>query len=263
MYLLVIIIFIFFLFPVYWLIATAFKADPTGFPPKIIPFNPSLENFKEGLINYGVLKGIKNSTIVALGSTILVLIVGSLAAYSLARFSFKGRESIGFFILGMRAFPPATLIIPYFLIMKNLHALDKYQTLIIVHALFNLPFAIWLLKGFFKEIPKEIEEAALVDGCSRLQSLTKIMIPICIPGIIATAVISFIFSWNEFLFAFILTKDVTQTMPIILSSFIVHRGILWGEMSAAGVMSILPVIILSFTIQKYIARSMTFGAVKE
>jgi len=263
MYILVMFVFIYFLFPVYWLVVTAFKSDPTGIPPKFIPVSPTLRNFVEGFVNYGVLKGLKNSTIVALGSTIVVLIVGALAAYSLARFNFKGRESLGFFILGMRAFPPVMLIIPYFLIMKNLHAIDKYQTLIMVHALFNLPFAVWMLKGFFQEIPKEIEESAMVDGCSRLQSLIKIVIPIAIPGIIATAVISFIFSWNEFLFAFILTRDVVKTMPIILSSFIVHRGILWGEMSAGGVMGILPVLIFGFLIQKYIASTMTFGAVKE
>jgi multiple sugar transport system permease protein len=261
-----------FLFPIVWMIATSFKPpeDVLARPPVIL-FQPTLENYRFafGEANFG--RFIVNTLIIASGSTIIVMVVGSLAAYSFARYD-PGSGTLLFFVLTTRMMPGIAVIIPFFVIFLNLGrtrigralflGLDQHGALIIAHTVFTLPFAIWLMYSFFQDVPQALEEAALVDGSTRFGTFWRIALPLAAPGLAVTAIFSFFFSWNEFLFANVLTRDTAKTITVAVSGFQTQQGFLWGPMAAAASVAIVPTLVFVLVLQNYIVRGLTMGGVK-
>lgn len=251
------------LFPPVVLFLTSIKTelDALSFPPKWV-FTPTIKNYAEifktsPLVGYAL-----NSLIVASLNTVVCLFLGSMAAYSLARFKFRGADNIAFWILSIRMMPPVAAIIPIYLLMKNLRILDTPWCLVITYLTFNLPFVVWMLKGFFEDIPREIEESALIDGCSEFGVFRKIALPLVAPGLAATAILAFIFSWNEFLFALILTGTKAVTLPVGIMGYMKETGINWGYMTAGGILALIPVIIFTILVQRHLVKGLTLGALK-
>jgi multiple sugar transport system permease protein len=254
------------------MVATSFKppADILARPP-VIGFEPTLDNYRFafGEANFG--KFIINTLIVASGSTAIVVVVGALAAYSFARFN-PGNGNLMFFILTTRMMPAIAVVIPFFVIFRNLgrtsigHALflglDQPGALIVAHTVFNLPFAIWLMHSFFQDVPRSLEQAAMVDGSTRFRAFVRIALPLAAPGVAVTAVFSFFFSWNEFLFANVLTRDAAKTITVGVSGFQTQQGILWGPMAAAATVAVVPTLVFVLVLQRFIVRGLTMGAVK-
>ena len=255
---------VFFLFPVLYLFMTSFKSrlDIYVMPPKFI-FIPTVQAWIDAFTKKPLFLYFFNSTVVAFGTTVISLVFGTLAAYGLARFKIRGEKDIAFFILSIRMFPPIAASIPIFLFMKNFALLDTRFCLIIAYTVFNLPFVVWMMREFILAIPLEIEEAALVDGLTRMQAFRKILLPLLRPSLVAVAIFCIIFSWSEFLFSYLLTQTAAKTMPVSISEFITWREVTWEQVSAAGTALIIPVLVFSFFVQKYLVRGLSFGAVKE
>jgi multiple sugar transport system permease protein len=253
---------VFFLFPIVWISLTAFKT-PAEFltsPPVWIPRTPSLGYF-EHVIQAGGLKSLRNSLIISTSATLLSLLIGSLAAYGLARYKVGG-NNLPFFILSQRFMPAVAVIFPFLLVFKVLKWMDTHQALIVIYLTFNLPYAVWMMRGFFLEIPVEIEESALVDGCSPFGTFWRIALPLAAPGLIATGVFCFIFSWSEFFFAVCLTRAKAVTLSVYLPNFFGKHMIQWGEVGATSVMAMVPLFLISLFVQRYLVRGLTLGAVK-
>ena len=260
------------LFPIVWLIITSFKPadDIMTWPPRFI-FTPTLDNYTYALQKANFLLFIQNTILDAMVSTLIVIVLSSLAAYSFARYN-PGGGNILFFILTTKMFPAIAVVLPYFLIFKEIGntgigkflgvGLDRPGALIISYTMFNLPFAIWLMVSFFQDIPRELEDSSRLDGYNRLQVLRRVVLPLAAPGIAVTAIFCLIFSWNEFLFAYILTRDVARTITVGVESFFTLRGILWGPVAAAATISVAPMLIFVLILQRYMVRGLTFGAVR-
>jgi multiple sugar transport system permease protein len=239
-------------------------------PPHFL-FKPTLDNYRYALHQANFLVFVKNTILVAVTSTVIVIVLSSLASYSFARYN-PGGGNILFFILTTKMFPAIAVVLPYFLIFKEIGntavgnflqvGLDKPGALIISYTMFNLPFAIWLMVSFFQDIPRELEDSARLDGYNRLQVLRKVVLPLAMPGIAVTAIFCLLFSWNEFLFAYILTRDAARTITVGVESFFTLRGILWGPVAAAATISVLPMLIFVLILQRYMVRGLTFGAVR-
>ena len=251
------------LFPPVVLFVTSIKTDidALSFPPKWI-FDPTLKNYVDILNTSPLVDYALNSLMVASLNTLLCLIVGSMAAYGLARFKFRGADNLAFWILSIRMMPPVAAIIPIYILMKNLGLLDTPWCLVITYLTFNLPFVVWMMKGFFEEIPREIEESALIDGCSDFSVFFRIALPLVAPGLAATAIMVFIFSWNEFLFALILTGTKAVTLPVGIIGYMKETGINWGYMTAGGILALIPVIVFMILVQKHLVKGLTLGALK-
>jgi multiple sugar transport system permease protein len=296
---LTVIIAIIVLIPVFWMAATAFKSrsDAVAAPPKLI-FTPSMEGFiglftqrrqvtvAQGLddlkkdpdlkwyervmLNKGqqivgtseYVGYLKNSIVTAGTSTILSVIFGLFAAYAFSRFPVAGKSDLLFFILSTRMLPPVVVTIPIFLLYRQLGLFDTTIGLIILYTVFNLSFSVWLLKGFIDEIPREYEEAALVDGYSRLQAFFKIVLPQTITGLAATTVFCLIFAWNEYAFAVMLTAQRARTAPPSIPSVLGTGGIEWAQIAAGAMGFLIPVAIVTFALRNYLLRGVTFGAVR-
>ena len=260
------------LFPIVWLILTSFKPadDVMVYPPHFI-FKPTLDNYIYALQKANFLEFVKNTIFVASVSTIIVIVLSALASYSFARYN-PGGGNILFFILTTKMFPAIAVVLPYFLIFRDIGnsavgkllgiGLDKPGALIISYTMFNLPFAIWLMVSFFQDIPRELEDSARLDGYNRLQVLQKVVLPLAAPGIAVTAIFCLLFSWNEFLFAYILTRDVARTITVGVESFFTLRGILWGPVAAAATISVAPMLVFVLILQRAMVRGLTFGAVR-
>lgn len=258
----IIIICILCVFPLFWMLMISLKTGTQTLDPSIWIFKPTFENYKEAILNRNVLDYMRNSLIVVFFTTIISIFVGGLAAYGFARFNFKKREDMAFWVLSLRMLPPMATVIPFFVMARMLQILDTHVVLIICYMLFNIPFTIWMMRGFFEEIPQAIEEAAFIDGCSRFQVFVKILLPLSAPGLIATAIFCIINSWNEFVFALFLTSSDAITLPTTVTLFLSISGVAWGEMSAVGVITILPVLVFAMIVQKYMIRGLSFGGVK-
>ncbi len=252
-----------FMFPVYWIAIGAFKVEGEfyNFPPVFWPSQFSFENFERAFTMFNGTKGLVDSLIVAGANTVIVICFGVLLAYSMGRFK-TGGDNLSFFVISLLFAPPVISAIPLFMIFRTLSMLDTYRVLYLSYILFNMPFGVWIMKGFFEDIPPGIEHAALLDGYSRWQAFRKYVLPLAVPGIAVTALFVFIFSWNEFLFALIFTRSSVETLTITLSGMIGGHQIHWGELSALSLVAILPGIILTLFFQKYLVRGLTFGAVK-
>ena len=250
------------LFPFFWTIMTSLKTRVETINPAVWIFKPTLENYQAVFQKRDLLFYIKNSLLIVSATTVISLVLGTMAAYGFARFQFQRKEDLAFWILSLRMLPPMAVVIPFFLMGRFLHLLDKHIFLVIVYLSFNIPFTIWMMRGFIEDIPKELEESAWVDGCSRLQGLVKIVFPLTLPGMVATAIFCVIQSWNEFALAFFLTSFNSRTIPTTVTFFLTVLGVIWGEMAAVGVVATIPILIFAILVQKYLIRGLTFGALK-
>jgi len=250
-------------FPLLWMVTTSFKyrADIFSLPPQWI-FKPTFENYVWVLTKSLIPQCFINTMIIGFGSVSLASLIGIPAAYALARFKFKGKENFAFTILTARMGPAIGFMIPFFLMWKYLGMLDNHITLIVTYLTFNVPLTIWMMRGFFEAVPEALEEAAMVDGCTRFQAFLRITLPTVRTGIIATFMLCLIFTWTEFPFALILTYSSSVTLPVAITQFITHQGIQWGQMMAAAVLISLPIIIFAIIVHKYIVTGLTFGIIK-
>lgn len=226
-------------------------------------FTPTLDSFRFIFETKPILELLKNTLIVSVGSTVFSLIFGTMAAYGLARYRFRGRDDLAFYILSIRMFPPIVAALPIFMIFNTLDLLDTKLGLIIAYTTFNLPFVVWMMTGFIKAVPVQMEESAMVDGQSQLGAIFDILIPILRPSLIAVGIFCIIFSWNEFLFALILTKSAAKTLPVVIPEFITWTEVGWNYVAAAGVVLVMPVLIFAFLAQRYMVRGMSMGAIKD
>lgn len=252
----------FFIVPYLWMVLISIKPRVDIFEPGKLIFTPTFKSYENIIRNNGILDYFVNSMIVALATTVFSLIIGGFAAYGFARFSWKKRENLAFMVLSQRMLPAMALVIPYFLMAVMAGLLDTRIVLVICYMLFNIPFTILMMRGFFEDIPVEIEEAGRIDGCNGLKLIWKIVLPLAMPGFTATAIFCVINSWNEFVFANFLTTINAKTVPTSVLAFLSVSGTKWGEMAATGVLSSLPVILFGIIVQKYMIRGLTFGAVK-
>ena len=253
----------FFIIPYLWMMMISFKSRVDIFDPGKFIFTPTLKNYESIIQKYGIMDYFRNSIIVAIFSTVFSLIIGGLAAYGFARFRWPSRDRMLFQVLSQRMLPAMALVIPYFLMSVLTGVMDTQFVLIICYLLFNIPFTILMMRGFFEDIPVEIEEAGRIDGCNGLQLLLKVVLPLSLPGFTATAIFCLINSWNEFVFANFLTTIHAKTVPTAVLMFLSVSGTKWGEMAATGTLSSLPVILFGIIVQKYMIRGLTFGAVKD
>ena len=255
------------LLPVYWLATISLKQEVDQFavPPIWLRFTPTAAHFREILFVRPFGAYLWNSTVVATGSTLLAMALGVLAAYGLARFRLPGglEERLSFWIISTRMFPPIVSIVPLFLLMNRLDLLNTRTSLVLIYTAFNLPLVVWMMRSFFAEVPVELEEAALVDGMTRLEALGRVVMPLAAPGLAATAIFCLIVSWNEFLFALVLTQtDAAMTLPVGIAGQVTQYEIKWGAMSAAGVLAMVPILVFAFAVQRYLVRGLSLGAVK-
>jgi multiple sugar transport system permease protein len=250
--------------PVLWLVYTSFKPRILTFanPPVWIRFQPSVENYQQVIKEKNLLRPLINSIIIVTTSTVVTITVGSFAAYIFSRFKRGWIRPTLFAILTTNMIPPAVVLLPIFLFAINMKLYDTRLMMIIVYVAYNLAFVIWMLRSFFLEIPLEVEESARIDGCSNLGVLFRIVLPLSAPSIAATAILAFIFSWNEFIIALVLTTKNAYTLPILATGLISAKGVMWGQMAATSTFITIPEIIFIFFAQKHIVRGLTMGAVK-
>jgi multiple sugar transport system permease protein len=251
-----------FLFPLLWMFSTSIKtqAEYFTYPPVWVPAHPTLEHYRYIVSTTG-LNALRNSLIVASVNVALVMAVSIPAAYAIARFRIGGHD-FSFWVLSQRMLAPIAVILPLFLLFSQLKLVDTHPALILGYTSFNVAFAVWLLIGFFEEFPTEIEDAGLVDGCSRWGVLFRVTLPIVAPGLVVTALFCFVFAWNEFLFALILTRQAAITIPVQLAAFQAPTKILWGEMSAFATVGILPPLVFAFLLQRYLVRGLAVGGIR-
>jgi N,N'-diacetylchitobiose transport system permease protein len=261
-------------FPVYWMVATAFKPgrDALSYTPQWIPLHPTLDNFSEAINRPHFWDSVKNSLIIVTVVVGLSLVLAFLAALALAKFRFYGRKGVIVVILGVQMVPLAALIIPLYIMMskaettRGLHyvlGVDKLSGVIVMYLTFVLPFAVWTLRGFIDGVPRELEEAAMVDGTTRFGAFVRILLPLVGPGLVATSIFAFILAWNEFIIAYVfLQSPDNQTLMVWLASFTSLRGTEWGPLMAGATLCAIPVVIFFLLVQKRIAFGLTAGAVK-
>jgi len=251
------------LMPYFWLVLTSFKSrvDAFSLPPKVV-FTPILSNYIEAFLNKGILSNLWNSIIVTGFTTFFTLIIGLPSAYAFSRFPFRWDKILFNYLLATRFTPIVVLALPLYLIMSKVGLLNTFVGIIIAHVVFNLPFVVWMMKGFFDVIPKEVDEAAVIDGCSWLRVFLRMAIPLAGPGLAATAVFCAVNSWNEFMMALILTGNNTATMPVAIPGLLTPQGTAWGQIAAVGTVVTIPVLVFSMVVQKYMVKGMTMGAVK-
>jgi multiple sugar transport system permease protein len=260
----VLVIVLFALGPYLWMFISSItpETDLYGEVFRYLPANPSFENYPKIFQKISFARNLRDSLIVATTTMLVGLAISLTASYSFSRFRFRGRNYLMIQFLVINMFPIVLLLIPLFVIMRVLKLIDTYFALIIAYSTFTIPFSTWMMTSFFNAIPKQLDEAALVDGCTRFSAMTRVIVPIAMPGIAATGIYIFITAWNEFLYAAILTGNRVLTIPVALQNLIGEYNIAWGLLTAGGVISVIPVIVLFFFIQKQLISGMTAGAVK-
>jgi len=266
LYLLLVLILLYVLFPYIWTFLCSVKPEPELFSKKIhyLPISPTIQNYVSlfGLTKFP--RYFLNSLIIAFATTVLAVLISILAAYAFSRFRFPMRYLLMIIVLLTTMFPKILLIIPLFMIFRSLHLINTFAGLILAHSTFAIPFSVWMLTGFLETVPRDLELAALIDGCTRVQALLKIVIPLMLPGIAATAVYIFISSWNEYLYALIFTTTPSiRTLPVGLKMFVGKYEVSWGWLTAGGMVTSIPLVILFFLVQKHLIKGLTAGAVKQ
>lgn len=251
------------LIPILMMFSQSVKPDRLMFtdPPTIF-FKPTSEHFISIFTRNNILENCVNSTIIGFSTMILCVVLGSLCAYSLARMRIPGSKFISLLILITRMIPVSSLMMPMYVIMQKIGASGSHLAVILAHTTLNLPFAIVMMRGFFQDIPAELEEAAQIDGCSRFHVFLKICVPLTAPGLATTSIMVLLNSWNEFMFALVLASRNTRTLPVGISSFLGSVSIDWGASSAAAALATIPIFFAGIFIQKYFVRGLTGGAVK-
>lgn len=257
----IILVTIIFAFPLYWLFVTSLKTRVQIFtlPPKFI-FIPTLQNYIQ-VVQSWFMGNLANSFLIAILSTVFSIAIGSLAAYGFSRYPLKGNDNILFWILSLRMLPPIAIVLPLYVLFRTLHLLDTHLALILIYSIFNVSFTVWLMKGFFDEVPKEVEESAMLDGYRPLQIFYKVVLPLVRPGLIATAIFCLIQTLNEFLIALILTNRIAVTAPVGMAKFQV-LGVEWGQITAAAAIFILPIIIFTILVRNQLIRGMALGGLR-
>lgn len=261
--LLSVIVCVLYLVPVAWMVVTSLKpmTEIFAIPPRWI-FRPVLDNYKLYLEQGAVVKRYINTVVVAAGSATLSVLVGSLAGYAVARLKIRGETMVGVIVLGTRAIPPITMVIPFYLIARALGAFDKQITLVITYTSFMVPYVVWLTRGFFLALPSELEDAARVDGCSHYGAFFRVILPNALPGLLATLIFCMILAWNELLFAMILTRREAGTIPVLISGMVsdTEQGAMWGPLTAVGTLTMVPVILFAILVQKQLVGGLAAGA---
>ncbi len=259
-------VFVAMVFPVFWMISTAFKPDGEIYSvtPKWVPAHPTLGHFRDAIARPYFWTDVKNSLIVVLATVGIAIALSFLAAVALAKYRFTGRKLFIVLVIGIQMLPPAGLIIPLYVVLARYQLVNALTGVILVYLTTALPFSVWTLRGFILGIPKDLEEAAMVDGSSRLGAFARILLPLVAPGLVATSVFAFITSWNEYIFARILLSDSPkQTITVWLSYFLgTGRSVDWGGLMAASTLIAIPVVIFFLLVQRKIAFGLTSGAVR-
>ena len=261
-YLAAIAVTVFFLFPVYWLFAVSLKTPAEIFasPPVWVPADLQFGNFAV-LFKDGDAWTVLNSLVVATTSTAIAMLFGTIAGYSLARYR-TGGEHLAIWFISQRMIPPIAIVFPVFLLFAMLGWVDTYHGLILLYTAFNLPYVVWMMRGYFEDVPIELEESALIDGCTRWQALLRVVLPVARNGIFATAVFTFIFAWNDYIFALVLTRTEVMTFTVQVTGYFGAQSTLWAKISAMSVLGTLPIFLAVATMQRYLVRGISLGAVK-
>ncbi len=262
------------LFPFYWLFTTSLKKPlHVSRGPRYIPYvdyEPTGEHWAYLFGEQGdnLFRHFRNSLIAALGSTALAVIIGAMAGYGLSRFVYHWRalrwrnDNIAFWIISQRFLPPALFVVPFLMLYSRLNLVDTHLGLILAYTMFNTPFAVWIMRDFFESLPRDLEDSALVDGATHWQAFALIVLPLSAPGLVSVAILSFIFSWNEFLYALMLTNFDAITIPVLIAGQSNTRGIQWWFISALTLAAVTPVIVIGLFLERYITRGLTAGALK-
>ncbi|MCL4418177.1 MAG: carbohydrate ABC transporter permease [Actinobacteria bacterium] len=256
---------LFWLSPILWMLNISFKErfDILSRVPKLFNFHITATNYINIFKEYKIHVYMKNSLIIAGIATIITIIFAYLVSFGLSRFEFKGKKFIGDWLLSLRMFPVVALVLPFYLLYQNLKLINTFYGLVIVLLPYLLPIIILIMRAYIDDVPKTIDEAARVDGCSSFQIASRVILPISIPSIAVSTVFSFLFSWNEFLLTLTLSGPATKTFTIGMSEFIVSYEVMWGEMCAATIIAILPLLLIVYLLQNYLVTGMTLGAVKK
>lgn len=249
--------------PILYLLITSFKPPELTFSlPPVWIFKPTLQNYSDVIVGGDFVKYFINSLVIALSTTFTALVLGGFAAYGFARFRFRGSFWLRMSALIPQMLPPITIIVPLYVLFNGLKLTDTRTGLVISYLTFTIPLSIWMMIGFFEDIPEDLEESAMIDGCTRFQALFRVSIPLVAPGLAATAILGFLYCWNEFLYAVILTGRNARTLPVTITSFMTNKAILWGRIAASGSLVLIPVLIFALLAQRYLIRGLSRGAVK-
>jgi multiple sugar transport system permease protein len=251
------------LFPIYWIVLTSFKT-PLLINEKtpVFFFSPTMENYTHLFTEFNFARPLWNSLVVTSISTLVVVTLALLAAYALARMDVPGGKNIAIWMLSLRFMPPIAIVIPFFIAWQRLGIIDTHLGLILVYVSFNLPFAVWMLRGFLVEVPRDLDEAAMLDGLGHVAILRRIIFPVIAPGVAVTAIFTFVFAFNEYLMALVLTSRNASTVPVTVAKFIQPYSILWGDVGAAATIQLVPILVVVFLLQRHIMRGISLGAVK-
>ena len=250
-------------FPFYWMVTASFKHQSAilASTPQFF-FQPTFENYVNAFSKFDILKSLQNSLFVALVTVLVSLVLGTPAAYAIARFEFKAKQDIWFWFISNRMLSPIVVALPFFLIARNFRLLDTTWALILIYLTFNVPIVVWICADQFRNIPKELDEAATLEGYNSFAIFLKIALPLAAPALAVSAIFCFIFSWNELLYALILTRNEAKTAPVVATSFMSGYELPWGQIMATGTMVALPVIIFSMIVSRQLVRGLTAGAIK-
>ena len=251
-------------FPIYWLFLMAFKSadEVYAVPPVYFPADPSLGSFASLFRGASFdAQTLVNSLIIATSTTVIAMVLGTMCAYSMARFR-TGGHNFAIWIMSQRMLPPIAIVFPLFLAFAFIDILDTFPSIIVVYVAFNLPFVIWMMRGYIEDVPVAIEESALVDGCTRWQVLYKIIVPMSRAGIFATAVFTFLFTWNEFVFALVLTNNHIVTYPVQVTGYFAAQQTYWNSVGAMSILGTIPVFFAVIFFQRYLVRGISMGAIK-
>jgi len=271
LYVIVLMIVIWTIAPYLWLIISSFssKIELLTVPLRWLPSRPTLENYRSLFFEYGeqsvnarLLRSLSNSAIISLSTMVIAVILGVLAAYAIARLRFRGSQWMILAMMTIQLIPPIILVIPLYVIMRQAKLLDTHLGLIIVDLSIALPLVIWLMRSYFASIPSELEDAARIDGCTYLDALFRIVLPLSGPGLVSVMIFAFIASWNEYLYAFIYTNVNAKTLPVLIGEFSTKLGLEYLKIAAAGVLASLPPVVLALIFQRFIIRGLTAGAIK-
>ena len=254
------------IFPLYWLTISAFKLeqDYRAYPPVFFPSQLTLDSFIEVFTKNQLMNNLINSATISVVTTVITLLIGSMAAYAVQRGPLvkKAKNFFGLWFMVQKMYPAIATAIPVYLVMRSLKLIDTLLAMIIMNTSFNLPLVIWLMMGFFEKVPYELEESAMLDGSGFTHRFFNIILPITKPGLVASAILTFTATWNEFLFAVILSINKSKTLPVVIAGFITDRGLAWGPMAASALVTLVPVVILTLLVQKDFVKGMAMGAVK-
>lgn len=253
-----------FLIPLLWIVGLSFKTRSEIFTsPPLLFWRPTLQNYADVLTRGEFLSAFANSLAVSTGAVLVSLVVGIPAAYAFARVRFTGRSVMFFSLLVMRMLPPIAVLVPLYALFNKAGLVNTRLALVIAYTTFSLPLVVWIMRGFFEDLPAELEEAARVDGATRGGAFLRVMLPLARPGLVTAAILSLLLAWNDFLFAAVLTSNSTRTLPVLLASYAgADTGVDWGPIAASGVLVVIPVILFSFAVQRHLVTGLSSGAVK-